>query len=223
MIPVACLLGNTLDEGMITSCNLDLESKARTTTTSSLELTTLRTHVGTSLATRSSGSSEVLHSLASIAVSLEQNSVRTSGSTQSELVQSDALASSLHDASTSCLSEVQSAHLQSRNIAHTDVVGNCANHHSNLVLLSLHVSDQAAQIHRRAVNAAHVKASQNHLRELSIRATSKETIQLRITQFHKTQYIHQQSQVHVLALRSLSSLVSTVTTSSNKINTLQRG
>ena len=188
---------------------LNLESKTRTTTTSSLELTTLRTHVGTSLATRSSGSSEVLHSLASIAVSLEQNSVRTSGSTQSELVQSDALASSLHDASTSCLSEVQSAHLQSRNIAHTDVVGNCANHHSNLVLLSLHVSDQAAQIHRRAVNAAHVKASQNHLRELSIRATSKETIQ-----------IHQQSQVHVLALRSLSSLVSTVTTSSNKINTL---
>ena len=157
---------------------LDLVTHARTATTSSLELATVRTHVGTCLASRSTRSSEVLHSIASTAMTLQQHSISTSRSTQSELVQSDALTSSLQNASTSGLGEAESTNLQGRHFGHTNIVGNGSNDHGDLVLPSLHVLDQSAQTHGRAVDTAHVKTLQNHLGELSVGTTSKEAVQL---------------------------------------------
>ena len=144
-----------------------------------LELATSRTHVGARLASRSTRSSEVSHGLASTAVTLQQHRVGSGGSTQSQLIQSDALASGLQDAGTSGLSEAESAHLQGRHFDHANIVSDGSHDHGDLVLLSLHVLHQSAQTHGRAVDAAHVKTLQNHLRESSVSAASKEAIQLR--------------------------------------------
>ena len=158
---------------------LNLVTHARTATTSSLELATRRTHVGARLASRRTRSSEVSHGLASTAVALQQHRVGSGGSTQSQLVQSDALASSLQNASTSGLSEAESAHLQGGHLDHANIVSDGSNDHGDLVLLSLHVLHQSAQTHGRAVDAAHVEALQDHLGESSIGAASQEAVQLR--------------------------------------------
>ena len=158
---------------------LDLVAHARTATTSSLELATLRAHVGTRLASRSTRSSEVSHGLASVAVALQQHGVGSGRSTQSQLVQSDALASGLQDASTSGLGEAQSAHLQGGHLGHANIVGDGSHDHSDLILLSLHVHHKSSQTHGRAVGAAHVETLQHHLRESSVRAASEEAVQLR--------------------------------------------
>ena len=118
-------------------------------------------------------------------MTLQQHRVGTSRSTQSELVQSDALTSSLQNASTSGLGEAESTDLQSRHFSDADIVGNGANDHSDLILPSLHVLDESAQTHGRAVDAAHVKTLQDHLGEFSVGATSKEAVQLGNHTFHQ--------------------------------------
>lgn len=212
-------------EGLINNClsiPLDLETTAGTTTTRSLELATLRTHERLRLAARSTGVTEVLVRLASSATTLEQNRVRSRGGAQSQLVERDALTASLQDASASSLREVQSAHLQSRNLHQTDIVRNGAHHHGDLILLALHVSGQSSETHRRTVDSAHIQTTENDLGELRTRATSHETVQLHHQPFTRTtKYLHQQSEVNVVALGSLTSLVSAVAASSNQVNTLQ--
>ena len=206
-------------------CNtLDLEATAGTTTTSSLELATLRAHERLRLAARSTGVTEVLVRLASSAATLKQNRVRSRRGTQSQLVERDALTASLQDASASSLREVQSAHLQSRNLHQTDIVRNGAHHHGNLILLALHVSGQSSETHRRTVDSAHIQTVQNDLGELRTRATSHETVQLLHQPFtQKQSYLHQKSEIDVVALGSLTSLVSAVAASSNQVNTLRTG
>ena len=121
------------------------------------------------------------------------------------------------------LREAQSAHLHRRNLHQTDVVGDRAHNHGDLALSALHVSSQRAQTHRRTVDSAHVEASQHHFGELGVRATSDEAVELRISEnASATSYLDQKSEIDVVALGSLSGLVSALAASSNQINTLGR-
>ena len=200
---------------------LNLEASARSTTTSSLELATLRAHVGLRLATRSTGSTEVLHSVTVRAAALQEHGVGSSGSAESQLIERQALTSGLHDARTSSLREAQSAHLHRGNLNQAHVVRNGAHHHSDLAISALHVSRQRAQAHGRTVDSAHIETTKHHLRELSTRATSNEAVELRISEYSKkVEYLDQKSKIDVIALGSLSGLVSALATSSNQVNTL---
>ena len=203
--------------------NLDLEASARSATTRSLELATLRAHVRLRLAAGSTGRTEVLHGVTTSATTLKEHSVRASRSTKSQLVERQALTASLHDARARTLREAQSAHLQSGNLHQTDVVGDRAHNHGDLALSALHVSSQRTQTHRRTVDSAHVEASQHHLGELGVRATSDEAVELRISENdNATSYLDQKSEIDVVALGSLSGLVSALAASSNQVNTLGR-
>ena len=201
--------------------NLNLEASARSTTTSSLELATLRAHVRLRLAARSAGSTEVLHSVTVRATTLKQHSVRSRRGAESQLVERQALASSLHDARASSLREAQSAHLQRRNLHQAHVVRNGAHHHRDLAISALHVSRQRTQAHGRTVDSAHVETTKHHLGELRARATSDEAVELRISEYsHTVEYLDQKSKIDVIALGSLSGLVSALAASSNQVNTL---
>lgn len=203
--------------------NLNLEASARSATTRSLELATLRAHVRLRLAAGSTGRTEVLHGVTTSATTLKEHSVRASRSTKSQLVERQALTASLHDARARTLREAQSAHLQSGNLHQTDVVGDRAHNHGDLALSALHVSSQRTQTHRRTVDSAHVEASQHHLGELGVRATSDEAVELRISEnASATSYLDQKSEIDVVALGSLSGLVSALAASSNQVNTLGR-
>ena len=202
--------------------NLNLEASARSATTSSLELATLRAHVRLRLAAGSTGSAEVLHSVTARAATMQQHGVRASRGAESQLVERQALASGLHDARAGSLREAQSAHLHRGNLDQAHVVRNGAHHHGDLAVSALHVSRQRAQAHGRTVDSAHVETTKHHLGELRARATSNEAVQLRISELgDKKEYLHQKSQIDVIALGSLSGLVSALAASSNQINTLQ--
>ena len=195
---------------------LNLETSALSTTTSTFKLATFRADIGSGLATRSTRNTKVLHSSTSCATTLQQHRVRTSGAAESQLVEGDALTTSLQDASTSRFCEVKGTHLQSRHFHHADIVRNGANDNSNLVLLTLHVSGERIQAHGRTVDSAHVETSKNDGRELSTRTTSNEAVKLQGKQ-KSTQraYLDQESEIHVITLGSFTGLVSTVTTSSD--------
>ena len=220
----AVLLTNTPQlKDSILSQRLNLEASARSATTRSLELATLRAHVRLRLAAGSTGRTEVLHGVTTSATTLKEHSVRASRSTKSQLVERQALTASLHDARARTLREAQSAHLQSGNLHQTDVVRDRAHNHGDLALSALHVSSQRTQTHRRTVDSAHVEASQHHLGELGVRATSNEAVELRISENdNATSYLDQKSEIDVVALGSLSGLVSALAASSNQVNTLGR-
>lgn len=211
----------TIEGPKSTTPSLDLEASARSATTSSLELATLRAHVRLRLAAGSTGSAEVLHSVTVRAATLQQHGVRASRGAESQLVERQALASRLHDARASSLREAQSAHLHRGNLDQAHVVRNGAHHHGDLAVSALHVSRQRAQAHGRTVDSAHVETTKHHLGELRARATSNEAVQLRISELgDKGEYLHQKGQIDVIALGSLSGLVSALAASSNQVNTL---
>lgn len=112
---------------------------------------------------------KVLHGLAGILGATEQQSVGTSGSTKSELIESQDFTTSLLNAGASGGSEAESSDRQLGDGQKAVVVGNGSNNNNGLSLLGLvHVGDDARQRNRRAVNAGHEKAAQNNLVEVGI-------------------------------------------------------
>lgn len=196
--------------------HLNLEASALSTTTSTLELTALRTDIRSGLAAGSSGNTEVLHSSTGSTATLKKDGVSTSGAAESELIEGDALTTSLENTSTSSFSEMKSAHLHGRNFNHADIVSNSTNNHSDLVLLTLHVSGKSIQAHGRTVDSAHVETSQNDSGELSSSTASDEAVKLTNEQNEiENTYLDQKSKINIITLRSFTGLVPTVTTSSN--------
>ena len=202
--------------------SLDLESAAGSATASSLELASLRSDEGLGLGTGRTGVTEVLVGLAGSAAALEQDGVGTGGGGEGELIEGHALTSGLDDAGAGSLSEAQSAHLEGGDLSETDIVGDGADDDGDLSLLTLHVSGEGSESHGRTVGSAHVQTAENNLGELSTSAASDEAVELRNYELgEKTTYLHQQGNVEVVALRSLTLLVSAVAASSNQINTLE--
>ena len=138
---------------------------------------------------RNAGSfAEMSNGFTGISSTPEKDCVGTSRTTESQLVESQTLATSSDNASTSSLSKSQSSNVELGDIKESLVVGHSANKDSNLVvLLAPHVSSNAGYRHGRAVCAAHGKALKNSLVEWGLGAASQKAVEL-----------HQQKKVRIL-------------------------
>lgn len=77
---------------------------------------------------------KVLDSLSGVLGSSEEEGVASSGSSQSQLIQSQSLSSCIEDASTSGGSESEGGNAELRNSQETVVIGDCANYDNGLVV-----------------------------------------------------------------------------------------
>jgi hypothetical protein len=175
---------------------LDLESTRTTATTSLFELASLgpdirldsivSVRVGdrgrvtkVSLGITSSGSTE-------------KDSVGALGSTECELIKSDALSTGSNDTLSSILGKSKSADRHLRAFNHTDIVGDLSNNHGSLTILLTHVLRKTVETHRRLVDLTHVQTLQDGSTESRVRSASEELVEL-----------HQKLGVRVLTLELL--------------------
>jgi len=133
----------------------------------------------------------MLDSLTGLARSLKKQSVLASWSSESQLIKSDNFTSSFQDSLTGLLSDSEGTDGHLGDVEDSDVIGDGSNNDSNLVSISslLHVTSQAGDGVRRAVDLAHEQPSENDLVELGLGPSGQEPVQL-----------DQQPQVDVLAL-----------------------
>merc|ERR1712130_549265 len=123
--------------------NLNLEASAGASSASTFELTSLGTDVRLSVGTRHTRGTEMLNGLTGVLLSTKKDSVLSSGSSASQLVESEGLTSSLDDSASSCVGESEGADLQSRELEKTGVVQDGANDNGDAVLaLALHLDAQ---------------------------------------------------------------------------------
>ena len=123
-----------------------------------------------------------------VSSSTEKDSVSSSGATESQLVESQALTAAGNNASTSSLGESQSSNMELGDIKESLVVGHSSNKDGNLVVsLSLHVTGNTGHRHGGTVGAAHRKALKNSLVEGRFGTASQKSVKL-----------HQQKEVGIL-------------------------
>lgn len=136
---------------------------------------------------------EVLHCLPSILRSAEKESVCSSRGTQSELVQSQDLTTSLLNPGPSSSRETKCCNRQLRDSQKTVVVSDGADHNDSLALVGVgHIGYNARERNGGAIDPGHEKAAQDDLVEVGFRTTGEESVEL-----------HQDLQVDVLALGRL--------------------
>lgn len=162
------------------STNLDLEATAVTSTTGTFELAT---SLGLSTDVRSSvfavNATEVSNGFTSVTRTSQQQSVGTSGSLNSQLVQSQNLTSSLDDASTCGFSEAKSANADLGNVQQTNVVSDGTNNNGDgLLVLALQELGNTGQGKRRAVHLGHHQSLEDDLVELGFGSAGQESIKL---------------------------------------------
>ena len=164
--------------------SLDLEATRVAATTGLLELAALGADVrgnavvGVRVAHRG-GVAEEAVGLAGLERATEQHGVGASRGDKGELVESQALAAGLGDASAGTLSEVKGADLEvGRELRGADVVGDGANNNSDLAGARAHERGNLADGHRRAVGAGGEEALQDDAVELGVRAAGKEAVEL---------------------------------------------
>ena len=94
----------------------------------------------------------------------EEEGVGTSGLLESELIESDGLASSSEDARASRGSEAEGSDIQLGNLEETVVIGDGADNDDGLLLIAvLDVGGDAGERHGGTVDAAHEQAAQDDL------------------------------------------------------------
>lgn len=167
---------------------LNLETARASSATSTLELAALGDNVGFLVLVGTHA--EVLDSLTGVLGSTQDQSVAASGGAQSKLIQSDGLAASLDDASTSSSGESQSGNVDLGEGQQAVVIGDGAhNDDGTLLALLVDVTHDAGQGDRGAVDLGHKKASEDDLVEAGIRAARQEAVQL-----------HQELEVDIVTL-----------------------
>ncbi len=122
------------------------------------------------------GRAEVTNRLTGVLGAAQQNGVGASGGLSRQLIESDALATSLGDASTSSLGESQSADGQSGDLVDARVIGDVADHNSDLLFLALHVTGNTSNRHGGSIDLAHAKPLQDDSIESRGSAASQEAI-----------------------------------------------
>ena len=127
--------------------HLDLEGSASTSSSSSFELSSLRSYIRFSRAVRYTRCfTHMSASLTCISSSLHQQRVLASWCFQRKLVERQDLAASLQHADTSALCESESTDGQLWYVEESDVVGDGTNNNANLLSLrSLHSTDNSRQ------------------------------------------------------------------------------
>jgi hypothetical protein len=154
--------------------NLNLETTRSTLTTSTLELATLGTNIG--LLVLVGTHTKVLDGLTRVLGTADKDSVGTSRSTESQLIQGQDFTTSLQDTSLGSLGEVKSSNRELGEVKKTRVISDGTNNDNGLTLLV--VFNNAGDSDRRTVDTRHKETLQNDLVEVGIGTTSKETVEL---------------------------------------------
>lgn len=151
--------------------NLDLETSRSPSTSSSLELSTLRQDSWGLVLVRTEA--EVSNSLSVRSWTSQDQSVLTLWSSQSQLVQSDSLTTSLQDGSSGTSSESQSGDGSLRELQQSAVVGDGTNNNDGLVLVTLLLqgSGDSGDRNRWSVDLRQEQRSQDDLVELRLSTT----------------------------------------------------
>jgi len=129
----------------------------------------------------------VTDSLTSGTAASEKHAVLTSGSLESELIKSQALTTSLHNASTGSVGETKSTHTHLGYLKHTLIVGYRANKNGNLVLTTLHELSKLGEREGGAVDVALEQPLKHSLVEFGVSPPGKEAVKL-----------HEKAEVRVL-------------------------
>ena len=153
---------------------LDLETTRRTLTTSTFELTAFRTDIRLLVLVRTE--TKVFGRFTSVLGTTDENSVGTSRSTESQLIQGQAFTTSLQDTSLGSLGEVKSSNRDLGNFEETAVISNSTNNNNSVVALG--ATNNARETDRGTVDTRHKETLQDDLVELGISATGKETVKL---------------------------------------------
>jgi hypothetical protein len=132
---------------------------------------------------RDTGSTaEVTACLASVAFSLDQDSVVAGWGHQSQLIESDHLAASLCDSLAGTLGDAESTDAELRNLQQTQVVGDSADDDCDIGFLCLALvqqTDDALQRNDGLVDFAHKQTLEDDLVKLLVRAAVQEAVQLK--------------------------------------------
>lgn len=151
--------------------NLDLETSRSSSTSGSLELSTVRQDSWGLVLVRTE--TEVSDSLSGVSWTSDEDGVLALWSSDSQLVQGDSLTTSLDDSSLGRGSESQSGNGGLWNIQQSDVVGDGTNNNDSLVsgtLLLQGVVDSGKR-HWRSVDLRQEQRSQHNLVEWSVGTT----------------------------------------------------
>ena len=115
---------------------------------------------------------EVLDGLTSVLGSTEKQSVCSSRSPESKLIQGQGLSTGLLDPGSGSSSKAQGSHRQLWDVKQAVVVSDRANNDDGLALVRVsHVGSDTRQRNRWAVNPRHEKTTQHDLVEVGVRAT----------------------------------------------------
>lgn len=114
---------------------------------------------------------KVLNSLAGVLGATKEKRVGSSRRTESQLVQSHGLTSSLLNPGSGSSGEAQSSNGQLRDVKKAVVIRDTTDDNDSLVLVGFgHVRRDARERNRRAVDSRHKKSAQHDLVEVRIRA-----------------------------------------------------
>jgi hypothetical protein len=212
----ACLfLSLLLVSSLCSLVFLHLETSAGSSTSGLLELSSLASHVRLDMIvcvhrSESRLVAEVSVSFSGSSLSLEQDSVGTSGGSQSKLIESEAFTTVLLDSSSGGFGESESAYLHGlRFVSQSLVVSDSADHNSDLVVsLLLHVHAELGDRDRSSVVVGHVQSSEDGGGELRLTSSRDESIEF-----------HQELLVHIVRHGGLSRLVASSSAASVQIDT----
>lgn len=122
---------------------------------------------------------EVSEDLTSTAGTLQQNSLATSGALEGKLVEGHNLTTSLLDASTSSLSDVEGSDVDLGDSQDTLIIGHSSDDHEDGISgLIFGVRRDLLERHGGSVVTGHHQAAEDDLVEVSLRTTSQELVQL---------------------------------------------
>lgn len=122
---------------------------------------------------------EVLNSLAGVLRATKEKRVGSSRRTESQLVQSHGLTSSLLDSGSGSSGEAQSSNGQLRDVKKAVVIRDAADDDDSLALVGFgHVRRKTRERNRRAVDSRHKESTQHNLVEVRIRAAYEVNISL---------------------------------------------
>jgi len=177
---------------------LNLETSGGTTTTSSLKLATLGLDIGFLVLVGSKA--KVLDGLSGVLWSSQQESVTSSRSTLSQLIQSQGLTTGGNDAGTGGSGEAESGNAELGDGQETVVIGDGTNDDNGLIVGLLGgVGNNAREGDGWAVDARHEEAAEHDFVEGRLGTTSQESVQL-----------HQELKIDIVTLRRLAMSVAYV-------------
>jgi hypothetical protein len=147
-----------------------------------MNLTSTRPGIGRlpRLAARGTRVTEELDGLPGVLGATEKERVGSGRGTEGQLIEGEALATSLHDARTGALAELQRADAELAELDDPVVIGDLADDDDDLVLLVLALREalDAHEGHVGLVEAAHAEALQHNLVELRTGPASQKSVEL---------------------------------------------